>query len=141
MIAIAHVELAGGMELALNLGWVLVALWMLCAWLRFAPRAAKKRRAQLVALAVVILILLPAISMTDDLLAAQNPAETDTCVRRHNDCFCPHFIEPMSTALPQPVFAGLPQGFEQIMAPGRLSSPVVENPNLSSIDNRPPPTA
>ena len=58
------------MELALNFGWAAVAVWMLFAWARMEPLTAKSRRAQFVALAVVILILLPAISMTDDLIAA-----------------------------------------------------------------------
>jgi len=62
------------MELTLNLGWALVTMWMLCAWVRTSPRRATDRRIQMVALAVVILILLPAISMTGDLAAAQTPA-------------------------------------------------------------------
>ena len=83
------------MELTLNLGWALVAVWILCAWVRTAPRRATDRRVQMVALAVVILILLPAISMTDDLLAAQNPAEIDCCARRNHDHGAsPHSILP-----------------------------------------------
>jgi len=129
------------MELALNLGWVLVAVWMFCAWLRIAPHAAKDRRIQLVALAVVILILLPAISMTDDLVAAQNPAETDTCARRDYDFSCPHSIVPITLALPLPAFASLPASVEQMPALRQNSTPRVEVPSLASIQNRPPPAA
>jgi hypothetical protein len=138
---IPNVELALGMELTLNLGWVLVAVWMLCAWLRVAPHTAKDRRAQFVALAVVILILLPAISMTDDLIAAQNPAEVDCCVRRDHGCFDPHFIVPVTAALPLPAFSGLSFGFLKTGAPIHLTAPLVENPSLVSIENRPPPAA
>jgi hypothetical protein len=128
------------MELALNLGWALVTVWMVCAWLRIAPRAAKERRAQLVALAVVILILLPAISMTDDLVAAQNPVETDSCVRRDHDSLHPHSIAPL-TAIPQPTFAALPTGFEQSTAPAQLPAQVLQNLAFPAIQNRPPPAA
>jgi hypothetical protein len=138
---IPHVELALGMELTLNLGWVLVAVWMLCAWLRVAPHAAKQRRAQFVALAVVILILLPAISMTDDLMAAQNPAEVDCCVRRDHGCTSTHSIVPVATALPLLGFSGLSFGFLKVGPPGHLTIPLVENPSLVSIENRPPPVA
>jgi hypothetical protein len=46
------------------------------------PAAGATRRTQMVALAVLILILFPVISVTDDLQAIQNPAEVDSCLRR-----------------------------------------------------------
>ncbi|MGA3133361.1 MAG: hypothetical protein ABSD59_21395 [Terracidiphilus sp.] len=128
------------MELTLNLGWALVAIWMLCAWVRTAPRRATDRRIQMVALAVAILILLPAISMTDDLVAAQNPAEIDCCVRRgHDHGRCPHSIVPVAASLPLPSFAGVSLAFVGTATPSNLPSPFVENPFLESIQNRPPP--
>lgn len=130
------------MELTLNLGWALVAIWMLCAWVRTAPRKATDRRIQMVALAVVILILLPAISMTDDLVAAQNPAEIDCCARRNHDHDAsPHSIPPATASLPLPSYTGISLTFVGMAAPGRLPSPLVENPSLASIQNRPPPAA
>lgn len=139
---VPHVELALGMELTLNLGWALVAMWMLCAWVRKAPRRATDRRIQMVALAVVILILLPAISMTDDLLAAQNPAEIDCCARRNHDhAACPHSIIPAAAVLPLPGFTGISLAFVGMAGPSNLPSPLVENPSLTSIQSRPPPAA
>lgn len=138
---IANVELASGMELTLNLGWALVAVWMLCAWVRIAPHAVRDRRAQFVALAVVILILLPAISMTDDLLAAQNPAEIDCCVRRDHGCTNPHSIVPVTAALPLPVSRGIEFGFLQLSAPRLFSAPHVKSVAPGAIHNRPPPAA
>ena len=130
------------MELALNLGWALVTVWMLCAWVRTAPRRATCRRIQMVALAVVILILLPAISMTDDLVAAQNPAEIDCCARRNHDHDAkPHSIAPASSAVPMPSFTGISLAFVGMVAPSDHSSPFVENSCLASIQNRPPPAA
>jgi hypothetical protein len=130
------------MELTLNLGWALVAVWMLCAWMRTAPRRAMDRRIQMVALAVVILILLPAISMTDDLVAAQNPAEIDCCARRdHDHGASSHSILPAAAALPLPNFTGISLAFVAMAAPSNLPSPSVENPSLAPIQNRPPPAA
>lgn len=135
--------MALGMELILNLGWAAVAVWMLCAWARMAPRKASSRRAQLVALAVVILILLPAISITDDLMAAQNPAEVDTSVtvRRDHDFFSSHSIVPVGAALPPPAFAELSIPVVRMAAPSNLSAPFVDHPARASIQNRPPPAA
>lgn len=131
------------MELALNLGWALVGLWMLCAWVRTAPGKPTDRRIQMVALAVVILILLPAISMTDDLAAAQNPAEIDCCARRHHDqgVSHAHCSVPVATSLPMPRAGEITLDFAGMVAPGKAPSPFVENHALDSIENRPPPTA
>jgi hypothetical protein len=137
----AHVELAGGMELTLNLAWALLALWMLGAWLRTAPAAMRERRAQFVALAVVILILLPAISMTDDLIAAQNPAEVDCCVRRDYDCFHAHASVPTPSAVPVSAFNGLRVCLVHLLLPNLLAAPLAQTPALASIQNRPPPSA
>jgi hypothetical protein len=141
-MVVAHVELALGMELTLNLGWLAVALWMAFAWLRVAPRAGRERRAQFVALAVVILILLPAISMTDDLIAAQNPAEVDCCsVRRDHDGTHAHPNLPAPAALPLMAMAGFTESFSQLRAPSEAAAPRVQAPSLGPIQNRPPPAA
>ena len=70
------------MELTLNLAWMLLSAGMLWVLLRHAPREGKNRRMQLVALGVIALILLPVISVTDDLMVVQNPALTDTSPRK-----------------------------------------------------------
>ena len=129
------------MELVLNLAWVLLATLMFYLWPHFAPRTGADRRMQLVALALLILILFPVISVTDDLQAAQNPAETDSCLRRDHIVRSPHSIFPAVTALPLPVFAELSFGFLRLSAPGSLLAPVVDHPVLTSIQNRPPPVA
>lgn len=141
MTFMADVELAGEMELTLNLGWGLLALWMFGAWLRIAPKSGRGRTAQLVALSVVILILLPAISMTDDLIAAQNPAEVDCCVRRDHDCLHPHAGVLTVAAGPAPVFSGLAVRVVQVLPPNLLAAPVAQIPALAIVQNRPPPTA
>jgi len=129
------------MELVLNLAWVLLATLMFCLWSRFGPRAGADKRMQFVALALLILILFPVISVTDDLQAAQNPAETDSCLRRDHMVASPHSIFPPVAALPLPVFAEPSFGILRIAAPGSLRAPVVDRPVFAPIQNRPPPVA
>jgi nitrate reductase NapE component len=134
------------MELFLNLAWVLLAALMVCLWPRFAPRSGpggrmKDRSMQLVALAVLLLILFPVISVTDDLQAVQNPAETDSSLRKDHVAASPHSIFPAVAALPLPVFAGLFSGSPRIAATSSIAVPAIDHPALASIQSRPPPAA
>src|SRR5271155_1871111 len=99
----AHVvESALKMELVLNIAWALLATVMFGLWLRHSPRTGADMRIQFAALAVLLLILFPVISVTDDLLAVQNPAETDCLVRRDHVCSPAHSIHPAVAGLPLP---------------------------------------
>jgi hypothetical protein len=135
-----------GMETILNLVWASLAALMFGLWLWFPPRTglngqADSRRIQFVALAVLILLLFPVISVTDDLQAIQNPAETDCCQRRDHACVTQHSILPSVAALPLPAFAALSFVFISMPAPSSLLAPVIANPALASIQSRPPPAA
>jgi hypothetical protein len=114
-------------------------VWLLCLWLRMASGKAFDRRAQSVSLAVVILILLPAISITDDLMATQNPAEVDCSMRRDHDGASPHSIAPLAAALPLPAFTGLSIAIVRMAAPSSPFAPFMKPPAVASIQNRPPP--
>jgi hypothetical protein len=129
------------MELLLNLAWVGLATLMFGLWLRFAPRSGADRRTQLVALAVLLLIFFPVISVTDDIQAFQNPAETDCCQRRDHAFSAPHSILPHGPALPLPALAEMPFGVLRMAAPGRFQTFVFGHPALAPIQNRPPPAA
>ncbi len=129
------------MEIILNLVWALLATLMFWLWMRHAPCECLSRRTQLVALVVVILVLLPVISVTDDLQALQNPAELDCCARRHQAVSCPHSIFPAVAILLPPVLAELSFSFQRMAEPGNLPAPMVKIPALASIQNRPPPAA
>jgi hypothetical protein len=134
------------METVLNLAWALLAALMFCLWLRFSTRNGPNRqvdspRMQFVALAVLILLLFPVISVTDDLQAVQNPAETDSCQRRDHVCSAPHYVFPVVAGLPLPAFAGLSFAYRRLVAPGTPSTTAVANPALAPIQNRPPPAA
>jgi hypothetical protein len=71
------------MELFFNLVWLALSATLVWGYLLFAHagyRDAKWRA--IVALALLMLVLLPAISMTDDLAAFSNPGETNHIIRR-----------------------------------------------------------
>jgi hypothetical protein len=126
-------------EVILNLAWVLLAAYMVALWLHWAPTAGNERRMQMIWLAVVLAILLPAISMTDDLVAAQNPAEIDCCVRRGHES--PHPVFPAPAALPVPAFTHAAARVLCLLAPGVPDDPAIESSALSPIQNRPPPAS
>ncbi|HEY1984087.1 MAG TPA: hypothetical protein VGG85_01690 [Terracidiphilus sp.] len=128
------------MELLLNLAWLSVAATMVSLWLRsdFGGRADRGR--QLIAIVVLIAILFPVISVSDDLLAIQNASEVDNILRR--DHLVPsdiHPVQPILTVPAQLLFAALGVGFSRFVTQGYLPVPKPVHPGLASIDNRPPP--
>jgi len=129
------------MELALNLAWLLLAAIMFSMWLQFSRRTGLKRQTQLVALAALVLILFPVISVTDDLQAALNPAEDDCCLRRDHAFSTPHSIFSPVAELPLPAFTGLPFGSLRTASPGIFHPPGIDHLAKAPIRNRPPPDA
>ncbi len=136
------------MEALLNLAWILLAVTMLAHWWRLhrqeavCPRCARRfgRRTQFIALCVLLLILFPVISVSDDLLAAQYTTETDGSVRKHHaGCCTAH-----ATTTPAPAQAAvaafqLPMPSSvKVELPLGHSLPAL-NPAFYSIENRPPP--
>ncbi|GAC1357887.1 MAG: hypothetical protein NVSMB3_04700 [Acidobacteriaceae bacterium] len=66
------------MELLLNLVWLAVSLTMVGAWFFVGSKDPSKARwVSVVALLLLVGLLLPAISMTDDLMAASSLAESE----------------------------------------------------------------
>jgi hypothetical protein len=127
------------MELVLNLTWAVLAALMLLLWMRFRPRTGVSRRVQLAALAVLLVILFPVISVSDDLQALHNPAEVDSCVRRHHVLASTHSILPPIIALIYPVIAELSMGAPRSAVSREISLFAVNHPCLAAIENRPPP--
>ncbi len=93
------------MEILSNLIWITVALALWGLWLVRGRSARSTPRScgiagQLTALATLTLILLPVISVSDDLHAAQNPAEVErTCVRSDQHLIRPDAVQPAPAAL------------------------------------------
>jgi hypothetical protein len=129
------------MELTLNLVWALLSGAMVCLWLCFGPAEGHGRRLQVVALAVLILIVFPVISVSDDLFALQNPAEVDGSQRRDHVAQSAHSIFPAHVTLPLPAVAEIPFAFLRLAAPGNPPLQIQEHPGLAAIENRPPPAA
>jgi hypothetical protein len=129
------------MELILNLAWGVLAILLVRLWLLHAPRTKGSPGAQIVALALLILLLFPVISASDDLIAAQNPAEIETSLRRdcgpdQLHCIVPTVgIVPYLQVLDTDSFASSTEMALDLMAPLPLS------PALLNIRNRPPPVA
>jgi len=129
------------MELVLNLGWMVLTALMCWLWMRYAPREGESRSMQLVALALVVLILFPVISVTDDIVTAQYPAETDCCQRKDHVCANAHSILHPVAEVILPFFAELSSSSSYFAVQGNLLDPTVKVPALDSIQSRPPPTA
>jgi hypothetical protein len=129
------------MELFLNSAWAVMAMVIVILWLRLEGRAKAETRLSLIALVMLIVVLFPVISVSDDLWSLQNPAETDSYQRRDHLGSCPHSIFPVISAPPETAPAELPFGFHGFVAPISLTELAVENPALAPIQNRPPPSA
>jgi len=137
----AALESGLGMELALNLVWLLAAATLVCLWLIQQRSEDGRRHFQLVAIAALILILFPVISVTDDLQTPQNLAETDTSLRRDHEGVQPHSIFPSGDALPEMVFNLFPLNTGSVVAIFALPAPVAHSPFFADHPNRPPPSA
>lgn len=129
------------MELVLNLVWAALAFSLVGLWLRFAPPAGPERRRQFAAIALLILILFPVISVTDDLQVAQNPAEADSCLRRDHDVFNPHSILPAIADLPRMPIGELFQASTRFLAFSNPPRLLLISPDLPAVQKRPPPAA
>jgi hypothetical protein len=129
------------METILNLTWVILAFVLVRLWLLYAPQDGASRRVQIVALAMLTVILFPVISVTDDLWSIQYPAETDTSLRRGVLASNPHSVFPAAAALPLLAVADPAVACRRLETP--LQSPLVaiDKPGLDPIENRPPPAA
>ena len=97
---------------------------------------------QLLALASVVLMLLPVISLSDDLMAMQGPSETDATVRRvlqpgHDyPTVTPHFF-----AIPEAITSVIPAGGWAPEALLALIPAPARNFHTRTLGSRPPPQA
>ncbi|MBS1801476.1 MAG: hypothetical protein JSS95_16815 [Acidobacteria bacterium] len=86
------------MELFLNLVWCILSLLLIVHWTAAAkPRSNLKTGRAFVALLLLVVVLLPVISVTDDLVAMTSPVEVEHLVRR-GDISMLH-LDQMQTAM------------------------------------------
>ena len=129
------------MEIVLNLAWAALAISMVGLWFRIGNSNGIDRRRQIVTIAVLIAILFPVISVSDDLLAMQSATEQNGTERR-DLLGSPGDHSVLAFAAIVSVFT-LDKGrgsvrFDPASSP---SLPSIEHPELSCIENRPPPAA
>ena len=71
------------MELLLNLAWAAVSVSLLVLWLTSLRNGTSRTDWRvIIAFLLLVVLLFPVISMTDDLAAVQNPAEAEHIFRR-----------------------------------------------------------
>jgi hypothetical protein len=135
-------------ELLSNLVWIAVALALWCIWLAEQRRARGASplpgiRVQLAALVLLTLILLPVISVSDDLQASHNPAEAErTCLRNDQHLLRPDAVPPAPAALAVVISCLLPSSPRKIEL---LRSPSFQRSEriayVRVFASRPPPAA
>jgi hypothetical protein len=110
-------------------------------WVRYGRRGGQGRSAQLVCLGLVLVMMFVVITMYDDMAMAQNPAET-RCFQREDEsgAHAHALIHPVVASIlgsaAEPPFSNL-----RFASLGGLLVTYVKVPVLSSIQNRPPPSA
>ncbi len=130
-----------------NLLWLALSGALLGFWLRSPHRWADESsrtstRMQIMALAVLIVILLPVVSLTDDLQACTAPAEVEHLARRD---FQSHTDSPLHTAsavVPALISFQKTFGLQTLshLAPS-VEIVTLDRRYLSVVGNRPPPGA
>ncbi len=129
------------MEIFLNLAWTMLAIASFCLWMRYDRRTGAQRRLSMIALIMVLVILFPVISVSDDLWSIQNPAETDTCQRRDQVAPNLHSVVPVLAAQLAPLFVQVNLDVQYFSASILLPAEAYATPALEGIENRPPPLA
>lgn len=134
------------MELFSNLLWIVLSSFLLSIWLlrrnQWEDESLRSRvPLQIIALALLIVVLLPVVSLTDDLQACTMPAESDHLSRRsdfqaiadfslHPFSFLVVASIPFQVSPPSRTLARLP-------IPAKTDTPCAEY--LRILGSRPPP--
>jgi hypothetical protein len=140
------------MESLCNLGWlaVTIAFWgFWCAQRRQVKRRAKRRSllpaiaVQLISLCALTAILLPVISITDDLQASNNPAEVERSAGKRNQFLNLHHV---SHGIPGAIAYMVPGPRPPLMRrlailPVNFAAPAEGAAHLIAPWSRPPPVA
>jgi hypothetical protein len=128
-------------ELILNLVWFASVAAAFLTWYRWRAESGQSQGQQLIVLVVVLAILFPVISMTDDVWAAQNPAEPDSGQRRQLLCVVVHGLAPTTMAMPSDPLVPAPTHSKRraIRSDSKNVSPQLFVDCL--LFTRPPPTA
>lgn len=138
---LSDVESGRRMEFLLNLAWTLLAFASFCLWMRHEGRKGADRRLAIIALGLLLVILFPVISVSDDLWSIQNPAEADSGVRRDQIAPIQHSILPSLVALPASLASTMETPSRRFRKIPKIRLSPCATPALHPIENRPPPVA
>ena len=129
------------MEIILNIAWALFSTGLILFWIRDMRSHPERRGIQIVALAMVVLLLLPVISLSDDLMAMQGPAEAASSLLRamHSDESHPSVV-PATLAMPEQIVASplVSAWSQEALQPQGVTT----NASFfaAALDSRPPPS-
>lgn len=135
----ARLESLLDMEPVFNLVWALVAIAGVGFWFMHRRRKPGTDHSSAIGLALLVVILFPVISVSDDLWLLQNPTETDSFHRRDYSGGAPHFQPTSVSSLPETFGSELILSSWWIGTADLAASPTVDNPALRPVENRPPP--
>lgn len=135
------------MELFSNLLWLALSSLLLVLWVLHRKRGSDESRhssigIQFIALALLIVILLPVVSLTDDLQACTLPAESEHLSRRSDFQTIPDFSQPAISVVVAgviPFNSASPQTSAWLSLPLEKEAPFAGY--LRILGTRPPPTA
>ena len=127
------------MEPIFNLVWALVAIAGVGFWFMQGRSKPRGDHSSAIGLALLVVILFPVISVSDDLWSLQNPTETDSFHRRAYSGGTSHFQPIALSSLPKTFGPELLFSSWRIGMAHLAASPTVDNPALRPVENRPPP--
>lgn len=127
------------MELFFNILWGAFAMVCLSLWLRAEQREKRDRRVTFVALMMLVVMVFPVISVSDDLWAIQNPAEADSFVRRDPHASVPQSVQHAAAGLPEVAQAEFPLGLKGSLLLEFQPESGMDSSSCGPIQNRPPP--
>ena len=130
------------MEILLNFAWAMCSVALIACWWRGKKANAIPVHVQLLALGMVVLLLLPVISLSDDLAAMQGAFEADRSVRRilHEDRAAVTAM-PAFLAMPQEILSSMAGLVRLLERPRSDSTAICETLLSRPFSSRPPPQA
>lgn len=127
------------MELFFNFAWAFVAVASVFLWTKQGQRTPRCGRSSVIALATLVVLLFPVISVSDDLWSLRHPAETDICQRRDHRNGASDTQFQTHAALPAPIRVEPNFQLERLDEPRRVDMVAIAVPALGPLANRPPP--
>lgn len=127
------------MELFFNFAWAFVALASVFLWTKQGRHTLRYGHSPVVGLAMLVVLLFPVISVSDDLWSLRHPAETEVCQRRDHRDGTSYSQFQIPIALPEPIGVELNFQSRCLGEPRHMESVALAAPPLGPLANRPPP--